>query len=191
MSQKQRNEVIDETTGEVILHDAPVEVLPELPNDLTGNAASNRQLITFDEHDLTAVHGLKVTQGLSFKDRVQVLRFVSSMIGGESESVDRYLNRTLTVAGVLQHEVQVRVEKEGMLDAMYIPRTRTVIIVAGADGRMFPENKKIAFVAKSADSFFSKTVIPLLGLGMWQESINLIVRNVTSRGGRAYTFEVV
>lgn len=184
MTDKTKYEVVNQETGEVI------DVSGVTVDDDT---TENKSLITFDASNLQSIHGLNVKSGLSFKDRVEVLKIVTSFIGGESTRVDSFLNVPITVCGVVMHDVSVRVEGKTDQDGndIYIPRTRTVIMVSHKNGKALAEMTKIAFVAKSADSFFSQTVVPLLGLGMWEEPVNMIVRKVSARKGNAYSFELV
>jgi hypothetical protein len=175
-------EVVNQETGEVIDVSGVREEEPQ-----------TRELISFDPSNLEAIHGLKISGDLKFSQRVEVLKQVSSFIGGESSRIDSYLNVPITVCGVVMHDVSVRIDGKVNKDGsdVYVPRTRTVIMVSHKNGKPLPEMIKVAFVAKSADSFFGQTVVPLLGLGMWPEPINLIVSQVPSRRGNAYAFQVI
>ncbi len=142
--------------------------------------------VVWQPTDLTAVHGMRIEASATHAQKLQALQAVSRLIGGRSSRIDEYLNVPIFIQGCAMHDVEVRKgESEEFKKAV-----RTVIQVVGVNGKRLVEPVPVAFVAKSAQSFFEQFIIPLFGVGWWDEPVPLIVRKVAARGGQAYSFEI-
>lgn len=154
----------------------------EYPQILASKLAPNgdQLSIAVPQHMRRAVElleGFVMSPDATFEQKRQALQFTDEKTSGDSERGDNYVGRVLWVTEVYQHRARVNVTKNGgpqvrtidthtgeVILSNYEDARRTVLHVIAIESRLLKEPKKIGFVGRSVEWYFSDKIIPLFGL---------------------------
>ena len=172
-----KNIAIDKTTGEV------------------SDVYTGRDIIVAKPGVVEELYGFKIDDGLSFDQRIMVMKVITEVVTGESNRIDRYLNIPTVMLGCVAHPCTVnKTARDGTTDEngndILLPRQRVVFIAYGAGGKVFSAPMKIAFVATSIDNFLKNMLVPMVGLGIWPKPIIMTFIKTTAGRGNAYSVSI-
>lgn len=122
---------------------------------------------------------------------IETLMKMGEFIGVESEKLDSYINKKITVVGAVMHEASVRVsDKESPDFGKLAPVDRIAILLE--DGTV------VGAVSVAVTSFFTNLIFPAFGMGRWLDAngnpIKVIMEvspTPTRSGGRSYNLRVI
>lgn len=141
--------------------------------------------------------GVYVTPEMPDDVYIAVLTHIDEYKEAQCMSIDKFLNRRITVGGVMMHPAQISVGDRNVVDANtgelleYIDKTRTIIKVVSIDDTPLKEPMYISFVSDVVARNFRTRYIPRYGLHDWKSTLNFVVEQVATGKGRTYSFRLV